>query len=506
MTAAPTRETAGHGDTIAVADLGSNSFHLMVARVSGDDIQVIDRLREPIRLAAGLDSERHLQPAVAERALQCLQRFGQRIQEIPAQHVRAVGTNTLRKLRNGQDFMSQAEAALGHPIEIISGIEEARLVYGGITHGMSTEPRRLVVDIGGGSTELIIGRGAEPRLMESVSLGCVTHTQRFFADGIINANRFYRARTAAGVELEFLQRQYRKAGWDLAVGSSGSIRGVWRVIVAQGWSKQLITREALDQTIELLLSRRHISEIDFEDLREDRRPIFAGGLAVLAGIFDTLHIESMEASERNLREGLIYDLLGRLQLGGGDVRSQSVRAMARRYGVDPRHAEDMARTALAIFDQVADPWSLVPLWRQLLYWAVQLHEVGLTITHNGYHKHGDYILRHSDLQGFSQTEQKLLATLVRLHRGRFALDVLNELPVAWVEPIKRMAMILRLSYLLHRSRAPDTHPPIRVKTLRRGYEVSFDKAKWLTKRPLTRADLEYEADLLDRAHLQLKIS
>jgi exopolyphosphatase / guanosine-5'-triphosphate,3'-diphosphate pyrophosphatase len=490
---------------IAAVDLGSNSFHMLVARVVGNEVQVIDRLREPVRLAAGLNADKRLQPDAAMRALGCLQRFGQRLRGMPPERVRAVGTNTMRKLRNSRDFHAAAEAALGHEIEIISGMEEARLVYGGVTHGMSAErARRLVIDIGGGSTELIIGRAAAPKLMESVSLGCVVHTQRFFEDGEITSARFKRARLAARVELEFLERPYRKAGWDVAIGSSGTIRGIWRVIMGQGWSRQHITRDGLEKTIELVLTRRHVDQIDFTDLREDRRPVFIGGLAVLAGVFDTLGLESLETSERALREGLVYDLLGRLT--NQDVRDDSVRAMAERYGVDMRHAADVARTALKVLDQVARTWGLDPkLSRQLLQWAAQLHEVGLVITHNGYHKHSHYILRNSDLQGFSQTEQKLLAALVRLHRGRFALEALDELPTIWVEPLKRMAMILRLAYLLQRSRTPDLRPPLRVTANRRGYDLAFTQKSWLEKHPLTQADLEREAETLASAQLRLKL-
>ncbi|MES0873249.1 exopolyphosphatase [Sinimarinibacterium thermocellulolyticum] len=491
---------------IAAVDLGSNSFHLMVARSNGSDIQVIDRLREPVRLASGLDANKRLQPDVALRALACLQRFGQRLRGIPPERVRAVGTNTMRKLRNSRDFHAAAEAALGHEIEIISGTEEARLVYGGVTHGMSADhARRLVVDIGGGSTELIIGRHSQPELMESVSLGCVVHTMRFFEDGEISPARFKRARLAARVELEFLERPYRRAGWDVAIGSSGTIRGIWRVITGRGWSREHITREGLEKTIELVLERKHIDQIDFTDLREDRRPVFVGGLAVLAGVFDTLGIEAMETSERALREGLIYDLLGRLS--NHDVRDDAVKAMAARYAVDVRHASDLARTALKILDQTARAWSLdVRIARHFLQWAAQLHEVGLAITHNGYHKHSHYILRNSDLHGFSQTEQKLLAALVRLHRGRFALEVLDELPTIWVEPVKRMALILRLAYLLHRSRTPGLKPPVRVTANRRGYELAFTQKNWLESHPLTRADLEREAEVLAAAQLRLKLN
>lgn len=491
---------------IAAVDLGSNSFHLMVARTDGARLQVIDRLREPVRLAGGLDAENRLRPDAAQRALACLQRFGQRLRGMPAEHVRAVGTNTLRKLRRSADFHAAAEAALGFPIEIISGVEEARLVYGGVTHGMGRQhPRRLVIDIGGGSTELIIGNGPKPKLMESVSMGCVEHTQRYFEDGEITPARFKRARIAARVELEFLERRYRRAGWDAAIGSSGTIRGVWRVMRGAGWADEHLTRDALEKTIELTLTRKHIDDIDFPALREDRRPVFVGGLAVLAGVFDSLALKQLQTSERALREGVVYDQLGRL--ANHDVRDDAVQAMSARYGIDQAHADDVERTALRLLGQVAKAWQLdtKPV-RQLLGWAAQLHEIGLVITHNGYHKHSEYILRNSDLQGFSQTDQKLLAALVRLHRGKFALSTLDELPTIWVEPVKRMAMLLRLAYLLHRSRTPDLRPQVHLSVARRGLELSFTRKKWLDSHPLTLADLESEIEHLTALQMRLRLA
>ena len=491
---------------VAAVDLGSNSFHMMVARANGNgELQVIDRLREPVRLAAGLDRDKRLQPEAAARALACLQRFGQRLQGLPTERVRVVGTNTLRRMKRSADFIKAAEAALGHPLEIISGVEEARLVFGGVTHGMGRElPRRLVVDIGGGSTEVIIGRAARPRLMESVSLGCVVHTQRFFADGVITRARMRKARLAARVELEFLERLYRQAGWDVAIGASGTIRGTWRVMMSQGWCDQAITREGLEKVIDLVIARGHVDLLDFEALRDDRRPVFPGGLAVLAGVFDTLGIERMETSDRALREGVVYDLLGRLS--NRDVRSEAVNAMTKRFGVDARQAADVERTALRLLDQLQGGWRLEPRsCATLLRWAAQLHEIGLTIAHAGYHKHSEYILRHGDLQGFSQTDQQLLAALVRLHRGKFSLQALADVPADWQTPLQRLAVILRLAVLLHRSRSPGLRPPVVTSVARKGLKLGFRSDKWLEQRPLTQADLELEADYLAVTDFKLKL-
>jgi exopolyphosphatase/guanosine-5'-triphosphate,3'-diphosphate pyrophosphatase len=361
------------------------------------------------------------------------------------------------------------------------------------------------VDIGGGSTEIIIGQGGRPRLMESVALGCVVHNQRFFEDGEISRTQFRKARMTARIELEYLERRYRKAGWDLAIGSSGTMRGVWRVMMEQGWCEQAMTREGLEKVIDLVIARGHISKLDFPALREDRRPVFPGGLAVLAGVFDALQLERMETSERALREGVIYDLLGRLS--NQDVRAESVAAMASRYAVDLHHAQQVERTALKILDQVAKSWELEPkISAMLLSWAARLHEIGLVIAHASSHKHGEYILKHCDLQGFSQTDQKLLAALVRVHRGKFALIAFDELPSLWAEPMRRLAIIFRLAVLLHRSRAPDFKPPIRVAAGRRSLEVTFTQAGWLARYPLTQADLEREAEYLKAIEVRLKVA
>ena len=497
------RTATANGEPIAAVDLGSNSFHMLVARDSGGQLQIIDRLREAVRLAAGLDADRHLSPEAQQRALACLTRFGQRLQGLPADRVRVAGTNTLRRMRDGAAFIAAAEKALGHPIQIISGVEEARLVYSGVTHGMGrSRPGRLVVDIGGGSTELIIGRGDEPRLMESVSLGCVVHTQRHFADGLITRARFRQARLAARVELEFLERRYREAGWDVAIGASGTIRGAWRVMMAQGWAEDRITREALEKTVQLTVAAGNVSAINFEGLREDRRPVFAGGLAVLAGVFDALELREMETSEHALREGLVYDLLGRLD--NRDVRAAAVEATARRYGVDATHAAAVQRTVLKALSQTAVAWNLPRvLSATLLGWAAELHEIGLVIAHDNHHRHGEYILRNGDLRGFSLTDQQLLAALVRLHRGKFSASAWDELPGEWREPIQRMAVLLRLAVLLHRSRTPRLQLPFTLSAGRKSLEVAFPDG-WLARHPLTEADLLQEAEYLAVAGYRLR--
>lgn len=496
-------EQDDRSNEVAAVDLGSNSFHLIVAREQGSELQVLDRMREPIRLAAGLDDEHGLSEVAAKRALECLERFGERLKGIPRDRLRVVGTKTLRKLRKGSDFLKLARKALGHDVETISGLEEARLVYAGVVHGLGSAPaRRLVVDIGGGSTELIIGKNAEPKFMESVALGCVVHTRRWFEDGEITEKRFRKARLAARAELEFLEDRYRKAGWEVAIGASGTVRGVWRVMRAQGWADEEITAEGLEKTVELLLKTGRIDQIDFKDLREDRREVFPGGLAVLAGVFDALRVERMQTSESALREGVIYDLLGRL--ADHDIRDETVAARAQRYGVDIPHAADVEATALKLLESVADTWKLdKQTGKRLLGWAARLHESGLAIAHAGYHKHSEYLVRHADLPGFSQTEQRVLAALVRLHRGKFSPAVLAELPEDWVDPIQKLAVLLRISVLMHRSRQPDVRPRFSPEAGKHSLDLKLPRS-WLDEHPLAVTDLEQEADYLKAVDFRLK--
>lgn len=488
---------------VAAVDLGSNSFHMIVARPQGREIVVIDRIREPVRLGAGLDARKRLSADAAERALECLERFGQRLRQIPYGRARVVGTNTLRRMRGGAGFLSAASKALGHPVEVISGVEEARLIYGGVIHGMGDErPRRLVIDIGGGSTEAIIGDLAQPLRLESLRMGCVSHTEAHFGDGRISAKRFEQARMAARIEVEWMEQPYREAGWDVCLGASGTVRAIAKVIAAQGWGQGEITPEGLQQCIDLVIDAGRVSKLNFDGLREDRQPIFAGGLAVLAGVFDGLGIQRMEISDRALREGVIYDLLGRL--ADRDSREAAVRGLEKRFVVDRVHARQVRDTALRLLRGIAKPWALDdPDCFRLLIWAAELHEVGIAIAHASYHKHGEYLLQHADLEGFSQTNQRLLAALVRLHRGKFRTATLDDLPPQWQTPIRRLAILLRLAVILHRGRGEVDVPEIELSADGDALSLQFESG-WLDQHPLTTADLRKEQGVLKSAGIALE--
>ncbi len=493
----------GTSGSVAAVDLGSNSFHMVVARPVNGHLNVVDRLREPVRLAAGLDADNQLDAEAQKRAIACLERFGQRLRDMPPGSVRAVGTNTMRKARNSDELLEAAAAALGHPIEIISGLEEARLIYLGVSHSLpDSQGRRLVMDIGGGSTELIIGERFEPHYMESLYMGCVSVSQGYFADGTITAKSMRRAEIAAGQELQPVEQSYRRLGWASAVGSSGTIRAVGDVVQAMGWSEGGITLPALKKLREALIAAGDVGKLGaLQGLPPERAPVFPGGVAILLATFEALGIEQMQVSDGALREGLLYDLMGRIR--HEDVRERTITGLSERYHVDKGQARRVEATLLHCLGQVADAWKLdQECAASLLQWAAQLHEIGLAVAHSGYHKHGAYLLEFSDMPGFSRQEQRLLAVLVRGHRRKFANTLFKDLPEAQRERIMRLTVLLRLAVLLHRSRADAELPPLSLHADGKNLFLAFPTG-WLDQHPLTQADLAQEAEAIKDGKFKL---
>ena len=496
-------EDAAPPETVAAIDLGSNSFHMIVARIDNGRIQVVDRLREMVRLAAGLDEHRNLDREARERALGCLERFGQRLRGMPPASVRAVGTNTLRSAKNARDFLHQAEGALGYPIEIIAGREEARLIYQGVARSLSDrEEMRLVMDIGGGSTEFILGRKLAPVRRESLFMGCVTMSRTYFDNGKIKEKNLRRAEIAARLELQAIAEEYREIGWDRAVGASGTMLSIAKVLRAQGWSDQGITSAGLQQLREAVLSAGDITKLKLAELKEERLPVFPGGLAIVCGTFEELGIQTMSISDSALREGLIYDLMGRI--AHEDIRDQAIHNLVRRYQIDRHQAERVEKTALMCLNQVEKVWQLESEEHQhMLAWAARLHELGLAIAHNQYHKHGAYIVANSDLEGFSREEQTLLATLVRGHRRKLPpLGEFNSLPEAEIPMAIRLCVLLRLAALLHRAQSQAAIPRFVLEADDNKLHIIFQEG-WLAEHPLTQADLENERNYLKDAKIEL---
>ncbi|HEX5663341.1 MAG TPA: exopolyphosphatase [Xanthomonadaceae bacterium] len=498
----PVASALSDGDLLAALDLGSNSFHMVVARHTLGQLRIVDRLRETVRMAEGLDGKGGLDPVVRQRALECLSRFGQRIGDIPPQRVRAVATNTVRALASPQAFLMPAETALGHAIEVVSGREEARLVYLGVAHAQPPKPgqTRLLIDIGGGSTECIIGSGFDARERESLQVGCVASTRRFFGNGKLTRKKWKEASIEVEAEFQQFARRYRSVGWNEALGSSGTIKAIGGICAAMKLTKGAITAEALLQVRDRMLMAGEIDRIDLPDLSDDRRPVISGGVLVLEAAFEVLGIERMAVSKAALREGVLYDMLGRG--GADDPREASVHALTQRYGVDAAQANRVLATAMRLFDRVADAWSLDADARQMLAWAARLHEVGLAIAHSQYHVHGTYVLANSDIAGFSQQDQRFLAALVRTHRRGIPKSAFDALPDRLVPAARRCAALLRLAVLLNRSQENAPLPELQLTADGNALELRLPRG-WLDGRPLLRADLLGEPE--DMAGLGIRL-
>ena len=488
-------------EVVAGIDLGSNSFHMIVVRSEGDGrIHVLDRIRETVRLAAGLGEDNLLDADAQQRGLEALERFAQRLASLPPAHVRAVGTNTLRKAKNGPAFVNRARKVLGHDIDIISGPEEARLIYLGVAHASYFEGRRLVMDIGGGSTELILGQGFETETRHSFYMGCVSFSKRFFSKGKLTSRAFEQAILAAKRELTSVEQEFRRIGWTRATGASGTLKSVGAVLAEAGWSPAGITRGGLDQLIATLIDQRRIEKIALPGLEEDRAEIFPGGVAIVKAAFDILQIEAMEVSDGALREGVAYELLGRSTRG--DIRDVTARTFAERYRADPAHAERVESTAIALLDQLRTPWRLPDYRsRKFLHWAAQLHEIGLSIAYAGHHKHAAYLVEHAEMPGFSRAQQAMLAAMLRNQRRRIRTKSLERLPPDRAALAPLLTVILRLAILLNRGRERAVEVEV-TRATKHHLALRFP-AGWLETHPLTAADLEEEAEHLRRLDLEL---
>jgi exopolyphosphatase/guanosine-5'-triphosphate,3'-diphosphate pyrophosphatase len=479
---------------------------MIVGELRHGQIVILDRLRETVRLAEGLSDSGEISADARGRAIDCLSRFGERLRDMQAGSVRAAGTSTLRRAREESGFMADAEVALGHRIEVISGQEEARLIYGGVISSLPpNEGERLVMDIGGGSTELILGEGLRPKRLVSLDLGCVSMTERFFQDGKITAAAFEKARRAARLELRPVKAFFRSAKDVEAIGTSGTILSTERVATELGLTDtQTLSSDVLEKLIATVLNFDSIDELALEGLSERRSQVWPGGLAILAELISVLRIDQLTVADGAMREGLLHDLLGRIQ--HEDARDQSVRAMMARFQVDEAQARRVAITAGQFLQQCAHQWSLeAPLFSRMLEWSASLREIGLDIAHDGFERHGAYIAENADMPGFPRAEKRFLAYLIENQRHRFDTRLLDSLPGDWRESALRLSMLLRLAVLLNRSRSPIDMPAVNLAVSAASMKLGFD-ADWLSCNPLTIADLEREQDYLRGTGYELRFS
>ncbi|NNE43215.1 MAG: exopolyphosphatase, partial [Gemmatimonadetes bacterium] len=420
------------------------------------------------------------------------------------------GTNTLRRARNAREFLDAARHALGRPVEIISGQEEARLIYLGIAHVNPLEgSKRLAVDIGGGSTEIIVGRGFDPLRSHSLDMGCVRASRKYFPDGVITRDAFRKAELAAALELRAVREAFRTLGWDAAIGSSGTINAVSELLRANGWDGPEMTLARMKKLRKAMITAGHVDRLELDGLKADRAAVLPGGLAILIAVFRSLSVDTMTPSSGALREGVLYDLVGRIERH--DARDRAIRRLVEQYHVDLAQAGRVERTALGLLAQVEDAWRGSDGWepqeglaRKLLTWGALLHEIGLTVSYSGYHKHGEYLVSHLDLPGFAADDQRVLATLVRGHRRKMSAAVFEPVPADRVLFTRRLVVLLRLAVLLNRSRLSGTVPVPDVRVEETGLSVKFPTG-WLDEHPLTRADLESETDYLRGTGLELSV-
>jgi exopolyphosphatase/guanosine-5'-triphosphate,3'-diphosphate pyrophosphatase len=497
-------------ELVAAVDLGSNSFRMLVAQVvktpSGTQLRPIDTLRESVRLAAGLTDNKLLGNDAYQRGISAIRRFGERIRGFDPANVRAVATNTLRVAKNAPHFIQEAEGALGFPIEVIAGVEEARLIYIGAAHEVpAVQGNRLVVDIGGGSTELIIGKGYEPKLMESLYIGCVSHSLRFFPKGNVDSHAFKEAELAARREIQVISGAYLNAGWKQVIGSSGTARALAELIAENNFNGQkdgtdgLITRDGLRAMKKHLLKYEHINQVELPGLKDDRRSVWPGGLAIMIAVFDELGIESMEVTDAALRIGVLYDLLGRSQ--HEDMRFVTVEQFMQRYAVDREQAKRVGNLAAEFLAQLPRPEEESRADNiALLQWAANLHEIGLSISHNGYHKHSAYIAGNADMPGFSKNDQARLAALLIGHTGKLGKLANNVSFSDW-----RMLFCMRLAQVLCRGRSDVNLPKVKVSEHNGDYLVSLSK-DWAREHPLTEFSLQKEAAEWERIGRPYSIS
>ncbi len=489
---------------LAALDLGSNSFHLIIAGLNQGEVRIKDKISEKVQLGAGIGPDKRITEEAQDRALACLQRYSERLQGIPKNNVRVVGTNALRKAKNSKSFLKEAEQILGYNIDIIAGREEARLIYLGVSHTQADDKgSRLVIDIGGGSTEFIIGCRFEAQITESLHMGCVSYAQQYFDDGI-SERAFTRATMAAKQQIIAIRKDLLVNGWDSTVGASGTIRAITNLLRHQELVEDVVRIEHLYQLKEQILQKfnsRH--DITMEGLSEKRGPVLPSGLAILIAIFESLNIKSMRYSNGALREGLLYDMLGRIE--HEDVRDRTVKALMDRYHVSHSRAERVKSTALQLLDSLGPDCLSETDVRPYLGWAAELYQIGLSVSHTYFQKHGAYLIKHSDLPGFTRRQQAFLAALVNNHRRSYQRLKQSSALYHLRRDYVVLSVCLRLALIIQRGYS---EYDVNVKSFtQRHDEFTLElQSGWREENTLLETDIEQEIDYLRRVNIKLKVN
>lgn len=497
----PEKGRVSESSLYAAIDLGSNSFHLLIIRNTDSGIQILDRLKRKVRLAAGLDDSSYLSEESMERGWQCLAQFAERLYGIPPEHIRIVATAALRAAQNAQRFISVAQSILNLPIDVIPGEEEARLIYQGVNHTTGGDPSRLVVDIGGASTELIVGNGDIINSLVSLPMGCVTWLERYFADRSLNAKNFHQAETAAREQLALVAHDFTLYGWKSCVGASGTVQALQEIMVAQGM-EEAITLDKLLQLKAQAIQCGKLEELEIEGLTLERALVFPSGLAILIAIFDTLKVDSMVLSGGALREGLVYDMLPRPP--DRNVRQRTVWALQCLYRIDRRQANLVSQQADWLCSQLENDIVLSSDAREMLFWACQLHEIGLSIAFKDANRHAAYLLNHIDTPGFTPSQKRLLATLLLNQTHALSLQELTQQNALEAHQAISVVRLLRIAILLCRARHRDAIPSLSLSVSNETFELKISVLE-LKKHPLLAEMLQQESRWQSNSRLPLHI-
>ncbi|TKB46279.1 exopolyphosphatase [Thalassotalea mangrovi] len=496
-----TAESQAHTQPLyAVIDLGSNSFHMLISRLVADSVQVVDKVKRKVRLASGLDSQGYLDAKAMARGWECLSFFAERLQDIPANNIRIVATATLRLAQNASDFLAKAEQILGHQIRLISGDEEARLIYLGVAHTTISQHNRLVIDIGGASTELIVGQGFEPQIMQSLPMGCVTFNKQFFPGDQYSGEAFNQAQTHASQVLAPFRQTYMEASWESVLGVSGTLQAIIEVLTAQQ-SLPIITRAKLEELKLQVLSAGSLNNLDIAGLVNERKPVFVSGLAILLALFEQLEITELQLAGGAIREGLLYELLPNMR--NQNIRIRTLNALIARFSIDERQAYRVADIADQACQQLRASWQLPQHYRSILQSACVLHEIGLLLEFKGNKQHAVYILQHADLAGFSPAERLLLCALVGNYKTDLDLTLLKQQNFAPVWQACQLLAILRLAVILSKRRKDDVMPEFALTGVDQELQLTLPHA-WLQRHPLISAELKQE--IIDIAALAINLT
>jgi exopolyphosphatase/guanosine-5'-triphosphate,3'-diphosphate pyrophosphatase len=498
-----TQDALPEGSQLAAIDLGSNSFHLLIAKIEHGEMRPVEALAEKVQLGAGLENG-HLSNEAIERGLDCLSRFAQLLESVDPERVRVVGTNALRVAKNRSAFTRPARRILGTRVDVVYGREEARLVYLGVAHSLADDAQsRLVIDIGGGSTEFIIGERFEPQSLESLQMGCVSFGKTCFPEGVINRDNYLDAYNQARIQAFRIRHKYHARHWEECVGSSGTLQAIETILTQNGWSDGGIQRQGLAQLEKALLKFEHMDDLQLGGLTAPRRGVILPGIAITSALFDVLAIEHMRTSKGALREGVIYDLLGRLS--HEDVRERTVNALMQRYSVDSNTADVVERRARTFFTATRMSWQLTTDDWELLHWLARTHEIGMAISHKNFHRHTAYLLRNADLPGFSQEEQEQMALLSMAHRGKISADTLAQVTDPDEQRMLYLLAIMRLATCFKYVEQLEQLPDFSILASEHSLTLDFPEG-WLQEHPLTSAELTHEQVVLEKFGLELAIS